>query len=795
VLRDRISERIWAGGGRALEALECAVFAHHGRPVDLHPDNIATRFPDGAKRAAEQCADLVLGCVLPRPIVAPQPKLAQVRVASWWVAGFTTVADWIGSRTVWFPYHAPIVGDDTLVEYWSRAKALARDAVRSAGMDAMPVGVTRSFADLTGISAPTPMQAWASAIDLPDGPLLAIIEDATGAGKTEAAQMLVHRLMIAGRASGAYWAMPTQATANAMYARQRDAIAALFPITAHRRPSLTLGHGQAKLHEGYRATVLSDDSRADTVEASSEVSATGRTADGDQTASVACSAFLADDRRAALLADMGAGTVDQALLGVLPARFNAVRLFALAEKVLVLDEVHAFDAYMSSETRSLLRFHSALGGSAILLSATLPERKRRALEESWQAPDLEEIDAPPVSNEASPYPLATLLSAASADVRQNAPDAASWTVRRVPTRRVHSVADALAHVLDVARRGGAVVWIRNTVDECLRAARDVEAQGIVPIVFHARFAQGERQRIETGVMRRFGKESTQADRAGSVLIATQVVEQSLDLDFDAMVSDLAPIDLLVQRAGRLWRHLRGEGVRPAGLQRELTVLSPAETVDVDASWPGPLFPKLKYVYPHVGVLWRTAELLRLGHAIDAPHNLRALIRDVYEGEDVPDALQSAVNSAEGDELSQEGIATYVSVKLRPGYASGRAWSDDLRARTRLGEEQVAVRLAKVLGDQLKPWHEDDAAPEWKRWLLSEVKVSGRRISATAAPRGKWGTQVESIRQGWKRFEQETPVLVLERDATGGWSGELPASSSSGVVSLRYSRDRGLEYGA
>ncbi|WP_373063229.1 hypothetical protein [Gemmatimonas sp.] len=357
------------------------------------------------------------------------------------------------------------------------------------------------------------------------------------------------------------------------------------------------------------------------------------------------------------------------------------------------------------------------------------------------------------------------------------------------------MADALAHVLDVARRGGAVVWIRNTVDECLGAARDVEAQGIVPIVFHARFAQGDRQRIETGVMLRFGKESTRADRAGSVLIATQVVEQSLDLDFDAMVSDLAPIDLLVQRAGRLWRHSRGEGVRPAGLQRELIVLCPAETVDVDASWPGPLFPKLKYVYPHVRVLWRTAELLRLGHAINAPHNLRALIRDVYEGEDVPDALQSAVNSAEGDELSQEGIATYVSVKLRPGYASGRAWSDDLRARTRLGEEQVAVRLAKVQGDQLIPWHEDDAAPEWKRWLLSEVKVSGRRISTTAAPHGKWGSQVASMRQGWKRFEQETLVLVLERDATGGWSGELPASSSSGVVSLRYSRDRGLEYGA
>lgn len=793
VLRERIAERIWAGGERALEALECAVFAHHGRPVELHADNIATRFPDGARRAAEQCAALVLDCVLPRPITAPQPKLARVRVASWWVAGFTTVADWIGSRTAWFPYHAPIAGDDTLAAYWSRAQALARVAVRAAGMDAMPFGVTRSFAELTKQSTPTPMQAWAAEVALPDGPLLAIIEDATGAGKTEAAHMLVHRLMVAGRASGAYWAMPTQATANAMYERQRNVISSLFSVTGDRLPSLTLGHGQARLHEGYRATVLSDDSRSDTVDAASEWSGVSGETTGDQTASVACSAFLADDRRAALLADMGAGTVDQALLGVLPARFNAVRLFALAEKVLVLDEVHAFDAYMSAETRNLLRFHSALGGSAILLSATLPEGKRRALEASWRTPEVEELEAPSTSDQESPYPLAMLLSATSAEIGRHAPDAASWTVRRVPTRRVHSVAEALAHVLDVARTGGAVVWIRNTVDECLEAAQAVEAQAIVPMVFHARFAQGDRQRIETEVMHRFGKESTRADRTGSVLIATQVVEQSLDLDFDAMVSDLAPIDLLVQRAGRLWRHSRGNDARPAGLRIELVVLCPADSDDVDARWPGPLLPKLKYIYPHAGVLWRTAELLRQGRAFDAPHNLRTLIRDVYEGEDVPDALRNAVNSAEGDELSQEGIATYVSVKLRPGYVPGRAWTDDLRARTRLGEEQVAVRLAQVQDDQLLPWHQDDAAPEWKRWLLSEVKLSGRRISATAAPCGKWAPRVESLRQGWKRFERETPVLVLERDATGVLSGELPATSGIGVVSLRYSPDRGVEY--
>lgn len=791
VLRERLSERLWIGGGRVLEALECAVFAHHGRPVNLHPDNIATRFPDGAQRAAEQCADLVLDCVLPQPVTAPPPRLSQVRVASWWVAGFTTVADWIGSRTEWFPYRAPIVGDDKLAAYWIHARSLAREAVRSAGMDGMPFGVTRSFTELTGKSTPSPMQQWASTVELPEGPVLAIIEDATGAGKTEAAHMLVHRLMAAGRASGAYWAMPTQATANAMYERQRKAIAALFPAELERLPSLTLGHGQASLHEGYRATVLSEDSSPGTVPGGSEWS---DSADGDLSAAVACSAFLADDRRAALLADIGAGTVDQALLGILPARFNAVRLFAISEKVLVLDEVHAFDAYMSAETRNLLRFQSALGGSAILLSATVPEGKRRAFEDSWRVPQDEELESTNAELDASPYPLATLVSASHATAQRDATGAAPWTVRRVPMRRVHSMKDALAHVLAVARSGGAVVWIRNTVDECLAAALAVEAEGITPLVFHARFAQGDRQRVESEVMRRFGEHSTREERAGRVLIATQVVEQSLDLDFDAMVSDLAPIDLLIQRAGRLWRHSRGEAARPVGLHAELVVLCPEDSADVDAKWPGPLLPKLKYVYPHVGVLWRTAELLRLGRLIEAPENLRVLIRDVYEGEDVPDALQHAVNSAEGDELSQEGIASYLALKLRAGYVVGRAWSDDLRARTRLGEEQVPVRLAKLQGDRLVPWHEDESAPEWKRWLLSEVKLSGRRIPATAVPSGKWRPLVEAVRQGWKRFERDTRVLPLEPDAAGEWCGELPKTSGTGVTSLRYSRTLGLEYG-
>src|SRR5690606_36223873 len=152
----------------------------------------------------------------------------------------------------------------------------------------------------------------------------------------EAAQMIVHRLMVAGRAAGAYWAMPTQATANAMYARQAAAVDLLFAAGAGPKPSLVLAHGQQRLHEGFRGTVLPG--AGDLARAGTEA---GGGSGDELPGTLECAAFLADDRRAALLADLGAGTVDQALLGVLPSRFNTVRLVGLADKVLVVDEAHA----------------------------------------------------------------------------------------------------------------------------------------------------------------------------------------------------------------------------------------------------------------------------------------------------------------------------------------------------------------------------------------------------------------------------------------------------------------------
>lgn len=373
-LSNIMSERMWTGGKQVLDVLVHGVFGHHGRPTNSREGQQPARliFGEIPLRAAVNCARDLIDLLLPEPLSAIPPTVTQARIASWWVSGLVTVADWVGSNERWFSYKRP---DLSIADYWLLARKNAAVAVRETGLASPRIAPRRSFSAITGKSAPTPSQAWASEVELPPGPVLVILEDVTGSGKTEAAHMLVHRLMADGRASGAYWAMPTMATANAMYARQSDMVSALFDnATDEPRPSVVLAHGQAHLHSGFQGTVLGHP--AEKLNANSSN-------DPELEAAAACSAFLADNRRAALLADIGAGTVDQAILGALPSKFNTVRLFGMVDKVLIFDEAHAYDAYMDVEIRQLLRFQAALGGSAIILSATLTMKQREDFAVAW----------------------------------------------------------------------------------------------------------------------------------------------------------------------------------------------------------------------------------------------------------------------------------------------------------------------------------------------------------------------------------------------------------------------------
>ncbi len=220
--------------------------------------------------------------------------------ASFAIAGLAVLADWIGSNQTWFRYRGPDDFND-LEAYWSHAREMAARATEEAGVLPASTRNCLGYDSLIGVKAtPSPMQDWARSVELPAGPALFMIEDETGSGKTEAALMLAHRLMATNRADGLYIALPTMATANAMFDRLGVAYRRLF--TADSSPSIALAHGARDLHCGFRSAVLRGDRRE-----SSYSDASGHDEDeSGTTASTACATWIADDRRRTFLADVGA---------------------------------------------------------------------------------------------------------------------------------------------------------------------------------------------------------------------------------------------------------------------------------------------------------------------------------------------------------------------------------------------------------------------------------------------------------------------------------------------------------
>lgn len=793
VLSSRLTERLWPAGKAVLEALAPGVFGHHGRPITTVPlrgRRATWTMPPASVSAAVACADTLTTLLQSEPVARPALDPDSATIASWWVAGLVTVSDWVGSNQRWFPYQTPSAASD-LATYWLRARRLAQRAIREAGLLPARSAPAQSFQTLTGLNSPSPTQKWAGSADLGQGPVLIIIEDATGSGKTEAAQMLVHRLIADGRATGAYWALPTQATANAMYERQAKFIDRLFSSDPKCRPSLVLAHGQALLHDRFRATVLVPENEEREAEIPDDA------ADSELPSSAMCAAFLADDRRAALLADLGAGTIDQALLGVLPSRFNVVRLFGLADKVLIVDEAHAYDAYMGVELQELLRFQAALGGCAVVLSATLSRSQRNTIAMAWKeglGKKPQVLRGTELVRETS-YPLATIVQEDLPLVHEQPLDAALESSRSVSVRFVNDESAALDHVVHCANVGAATVWVRNTVNDCIASAEKLRDRGIEPLVFHARFAQGDRQLREQEVLHLFGPKATDGDRRGRVLVATQVVEQSLDLDFDAMVSDLAPIDLLIQRAGRLQRHQARNATRPRNGSPELVILAPPTDSEPDEDWIRGFLPGTNAVYDDTGILWRTARTLADIGAIGTPDGLRDLIEAVYSSDETPAALQRAANNAEGNRRADAATAGYTTLNVWDGCdGNARHWMDDMRAPTRLGDMQTRLRLARATTDgKIVPWV-IDRGPAWKSWELSEVSVSAHKVAPTVQAEPMYRRAVDAAREAWGVFERTLPVLPLTETRAGTWQGILLTSEGKRIT-VRYTTEQGLAYGA
>lgn len=362
-----------------------------------------------------------------------------------------------------------------------------------------------------------------------------------GEGKTEAAFYAHLRLQSASGHRGMYIALPTQATGNLMFERAK---AFLNRYGKSRRLDLQLLHGANELVEAYQKIRV----RPNTPEGGEE--------------GVEAQVWFSHRKRG-LLSEYAVGTVDQALLGILPTKHQFVRLWGLGNRVVVLDEVHAYDTYTSGLIESLVRWLWALDSSVVLMSATLPKAKREALLKAFGAGEIPKV-------EDKPYPRITRV--VKGDLK---PIVETFEVRKQPTLALGALPldlEALAgKALEQARSGGCVACIVNTVQRAqdLYQALVGKADGVEVHLFHARYPLEERLERERTVLAKFGKQGQRPQKA--VLVATQVVEQSLDLDFDVMFTDLAPVDLVLQRAGRLHRHERDPEERHAHTKPVLTM--------------------------------------------------------------------------------------------------------------------------------------------------------------------------------------------------------------------------------
>lgn len=717
------------------------VTGHHGEPpkrIPIHRQNFFTiADEDAASRFREDVAALFLRD-FDSSILVEKVLKNRLKFSSWLLAGIVVLADWLGSGRDPKSYAQTQI---PLGEYWRHhALPIAEQVIAKADLShsiiAPFAGTRHLFPFITSL---TPLQKWAEKRQLGGTNQLFILEDVTGAGKTEAALVLAHRLMANGLVEGIYVALPTMATANSMYTRLGKAYRRLFG--AGERPSLVLAHGARHLSEGFRNSVGLPESAP----------ANLSYADDEEPTEAYCSAWLADSRKKALLAEIGVGTLDQALLAVLPARHQSLRLLGLAQKVLIVDEVHSYDPYMNQLLQTLIEAHARQGGSIILLSATLPRQMREKYIHSFcegagvNMPTLEETPA---------YPLA--IHVPTIEQTETGLTTRREAVRTTSITFIEEVADALNVLHDAIGKGQCACWVRNTVKDA-RVAYDMLASQEWTdknklMLFHSRFAMVDRQRIEAAALNLFDKDSTAEKRHGQVLIATQVIEQSLDLDFDFMISDLAPIDLLIQRAGRLHRHVRdsvGNPLRADGAvdQRgdpSLYVFGPMPTKTPAEDWLKSKLPGTQAVYQHVGQLWLTQQQLFPSKKISVPGDARTLIEGVYSEkrqESIPDTLLGLCWNAEGEAGSRRGMARLNALKLEKGYTRASAedsggWDKEAHIPTRLGINTITVALARIDGNLLKPY--------------AETKEFSWELSMIALPKNNWRKVQESIPASLRR---------------------------------------------
>ena len=615
--------------------------------------------------------------------------------------------------------------------------------------------------------APRPLQqAVVDALAEVNDPVILLIEAPMGEGKTEAAFFAHLELQRRFRHRGLYVALPTKATGNAMFKRT---LKFLRHQGIERKLDLQLLHGATLLNNTFQNLRLSG------------------IHDPTTGGEIRAGEWFTNKKRA-LLSEYGVGTVDQALLPILPVRHNFVRMWGLANRVVVFDEIHAYDAYTGTLLVHLLRWLIALGSSVVLLSATLPPSIRRKLTDAIGAH---------LPEQEKDYPR---LSIFSPDERVDQIHFEADAARR-RILRLLGISSDLAGIRSVLEEylsgGGMGLALVNTVQraqdlyllfpegeplerEGQRVGKRLN-DGTEVFLFHARFPGNRRQKREDHALEIFGEHGSREGR--KILIATQVAEQSLDLDFDLIVTDLAPIDLVLQRAGRLWRHTRAS--RPVS---EPILLVAGLVGDEPPSFGKPLWWGSVY---REDLLLRTWSLLRERQSLTLPNQIDTLVQAVYEEqvtlpEFLWERLEKSLMNGEGEAVLKHGQANQAIIGL-PDDASWNQperfvlYDEDepgvhrtLMARTRLSEDSAMV---------IPLWPSERFSPETtpdfdqaKQWFLRSLSLSRKSVVTKLKASG--------VPEGWKKSPLLRNCFPLVLNREGRWIED---------VTVRLDYDLGLVY--
>lgn len=562
------------------------------------------------------------------------------------LTGLVIMADWIASDERSFP----------MMQHAAHIDQAERTALGLEGID-LTISWRPLFADDDDVATtmrdrfgwptdaqPRPVQsAVADVCRGLKGPSLIIIEAPTGEGKTEAALLAAELRAAAEGSGGIFFGAPTMATSDALF--RRIVVWARRAVREGDVASLFLGHSRASLNDEFRGLPRSEIGR-----------------DGDGNDRIIASQWLSGRKRG-LLANMVVGTVDQLLVMALQAKHSMLRHVAFAGKVVVIDEVHAYDAYMNEYLSTALRWLARYGVTVVLLSATLPTGVKRRLIDAY-APS----SAAVTESLSTSYPLITTVSAEAFDehaVEARPPDA------HVAVRMIDDgVDDVVAEVAAATVDGGCVLVLCNSVIRA-QAVLDALSPALLDdtVLLHARFIAADRLERERQLTAELGPRA----RPGAgrphrrIIVATQVAEQSLDIDVDLLITDIAPMDLVLQRMGRLHRHARPDADRPVVLRAPTMLVRGV----ADRSSPVPVFDV------HATGIYGDRALLATYHllkehgepgGIVRPDDVPRLVQAAYDdGLWVPDAWSDAwvAAGAERDRERARSIDRSKSFRIPP----------------------------------------------------------------------------------------------------------------------------------